>query len=87
MLFTFSSPGIYTKYIQLPCTDAPVHDSILNNLKFYLFFEDMIGAIDVPHLQRKEIHHEITKDSCHKTVSYVVTLTCNSHMYSVAGKA
>ena len=50
MLVAFSSPGIYMKYVHLPRTDAPVHDSILNNPKFHPFFEDTISAIDGMHI-------------------------------------
>jgi len=50
MLIAFSLPGIYMKYVQLPCIDTPVHDSILDNPKFHPFFEDTIGAIDGTHI-------------------------------------
>ena len=42
MLVAFSSPGIYTRYVQLPRTDALVHASILDNPKFHPFFEDTV---------------------------------------------
>ena len=50
MLFAFSSPGIYTKYVQLPHEDEAVHSLIRDNPKYYPFFQDAIGAIDGTHI-------------------------------------
>ncbi|KIN97865.1 hypothetical protein M404DRAFT_103253, partial [Pisolithus tinctorius Marx 270] len=50
ILFAFSSRDIYSKYIQLPHSDAPVHPTIRNNPKFFPFFADAIGAIDGTHI-------------------------------------
>ncbi|KIK19695.1 hypothetical protein PISMIDRAFT_46782, partial [Pisolithus microcarpus 441] len=50
MLATFTSPGIYAKYVQLPRSDAPTHPYILDNPKFFPFFVDAIGAIDGTHV-------------------------------------
>ncbi|KIK12571.1 hypothetical protein PISMIDRAFT_32322, partial [Pisolithus microcarpus 441] len=50
ILYAFSSPGIYARYIRLPCEDDPVHPTILNDPKFYPFFRDTLGAIDRTHI-------------------------------------
>ena len=50
MLFAFSSPGIYSKYVRLPSSDTPVHPSIHDNPKHFPFFQDAIGAIDGTHI-------------------------------------
>ena len=49
MLHFFSSPPFYNDYVQLPLEDAPVPDEIQDNLKFYPFFKDALGAIDRTH--------------------------------------
>ncbi|KIN97299.1 hypothetical protein M404DRAFT_92940, partial [Pisolithus tinctorius Marx 270] len=50
ILFAFSSHDIYSKYIRLPRSDAPVHPTIHNNPKFFPFFADAIGAINRTHI-------------------------------------
>ncbi|KIO00364.1 hypothetical protein M404DRAFT_97306, partial [Pisolithus tinctorius Marx 270] len=50
ILFAFSSHDIYSKYIRLPRSDAPVHPTIRDNPKFFPFFADAIGAIDGTHI-------------------------------------
>ncbi|KIM51183.1 hypothetical protein SCLCIDRAFT_91358, partial [Scleroderma citrinum Foug A] len=50
MLVIFSSPSIYTKYVQLPHANELVHPSIRDNPKYYPFFKDAIGAIDRTHI-------------------------------------
>ncbi|KIO02897.1 hypothetical protein M404DRAFT_53564, partial [Pisolithus tinctorius Marx 270] len=50
ILFAFPSHDIYSKYIQLLCSDAPVHPTICNNPKFFPFFADAISAIDGMHI-------------------------------------
>ncbi|KIO04262.1 hypothetical protein M404DRAFT_54452, partial [Pisolithus tinctorius Marx 270] len=44
--FEFSSRDIYSKYVRLPRSDAPIHPTIHNNPKFFPFFANTIGAID-----------------------------------------
>ena len=50
MLFAFSSPGIYSKYVRLPSSDTPLHPSICDNPRHFSFFQDMIGAINGTHI-------------------------------------
>ncbi|KIK24574.1 hypothetical protein PISMIDRAFT_98407, partial [Pisolithus microcarpus 441] len=50
ILFTFSLPRIYARYVWLPHEDDPVHPTILNNLKFHPFFRDALGTIDGMHI-------------------------------------
>ncbi|KIK20856.1 hypothetical protein PISMIDRAFT_73993, partial [Pisolithus microcarpus 441] len=50
ILYAFSSPGIYARYVRLPREDDPVHPTILNDPKFYPFFRDALGAIDGTHI-------------------------------------
>jgi len=50
ILIAFSSGTIYRKYVQLPCSNVPVHSSIRDNLKYYPFFKDAIGAINGTHI-------------------------------------
>ncbi|KIO01182.1 hypothetical protein M404DRAFT_92287, partial [Pisolithus tinctorius Marx 270] len=50
ILFTFLSCDIYSKYVRLPHSDAPVHPTIHNNPKFFPFFADAIGAINGMHI-------------------------------------
>ncbi|KIO00540.1 hypothetical protein M404DRAFT_116437, partial [Pisolithus tinctorius Marx 270] len=50
ILFTFLSGDIYSKYVQLPCSDAPIHPTIHDNPKFFPFFTDTVGAIDGMHI-------------------------------------
>ena len=50
MLGAFSSPGIYTKYVQLPRADDPTPFHIADDPAVYPFFKDAIGAIDKTHI-------------------------------------
>ena len=50
VLFTISSPGFYNQYVHLPAADDPVPPSILNNPKWFPFFEGAIGAMDGTHI-------------------------------------
>ncbi|KIN94801.1 hypothetical protein M404DRAFT_109764, partial [Pisolithus tinctorius Marx 270] len=50
ILFTFSSHDIYSKYIQLQRSNAPVHPTICNNPKFFPFFTNTISAINGMHI-------------------------------------
>jgi hypothetical protein len=50
MLFLFSSPPFYTKFVRLPTADDPVSLKIHLNPKFWPFFKDALGAIDGSHI-------------------------------------
>ena len=50
MLIFFSSDPFYNQHIHLPPLGAPTPPEIRNNLKFYLFFKDTLGAIDRTHI-------------------------------------
>lgn len=50
VLNAFAAPPIYPKYVQLPDADSPTPLEILQNLKFYPYFTDTIGAIDGTHI-------------------------------------
>lgn len=50
LLFAFSLPDIYMKYVQLLHKSDPVHPSICDNLKYFPFFQDTVGAIDGTHI-------------------------------------
>lgn len=47
MLFIFSSPPFYTKYVHLPSSTP---NEIRNNPKFWPFFKDCLGAFDGSHI-------------------------------------
>ncbi|KAI6019443.1 hypothetical protein BKA83DRAFT_4056830 [Pisolithus microcarpus] len=47
MVDAFSEGPIYATYIHLPRVDSPIPSHITNNLKFYPFFKDAVGAINV----------------------------------------
>lgn len=49
MLVIFSSPPFYTTYVQLPTSES-VPPKIRHNSKFWLFFQNAIGAIDGSHI-------------------------------------
>lgn len=46
MLFIFSSPPFYTRYVKLPAEGDPVPPEISENPRFYPYFEDAVGAMD-----------------------------------------
>ena len=50
MLVMFSSPPFYMTYVCLLTAHDPVPPQIYNNLKFWPFFKDAIGAIDGSHI-------------------------------------
>ena len=50
MLFIFSSPPFYSKYVQLPVASDPIPSQLCDNSKFWPFFQDAIGAIDCSHI-------------------------------------
>ncbi|KAG2030934.1 hypothetical protein BDR03DRAFT_836450, partial [Suillus americanus] len=57
ILITFSSQPIYTTYVRLPSPQAPTPPTILKTRKFYLYFADVISAINGTHI------------ACHPTAS------------------
>ncbi|KIK76123.1 hypothetical protein PAXRUDRAFT_60012, partial [Paxillus rubicundulus Ve08.2h10] len=50
MLDTFSTPGIYAKYVHLPHTNEPTPAKISDNPKYMPFFKDAISMIDGMHI-------------------------------------
>jgi hypothetical protein len=50
ILDTVSAPPFYTKWVKLPAIDDPVLSHILNNPKWFPFFENAIGAMDGTHI-------------------------------------
>ncbi|KIK72326.1 hypothetical protein PAXRUDRAFT_65456, partial [Paxillus rubicundulus Ve08.2h10] len=50
MLDTFSTPGVYAKYVHLPHADKPTPAKISDNPKYVPFFKDTIGMIDGTHI-------------------------------------
>ncbi|KZT01762.1 uncharacterized protein LAESUDRAFT_663285 [Laetiporus sulphureus 93-53] len=50
MLYIFSSPPFYTKYVKLPSEHDPTPSEIHNNPRFWSFFKDELGAIDGTHI-------------------------------------
>ncbi|KAG2746291.1 hypothetical protein P692DRAFT_20664578, partial [Suillus brevipes Sb2] len=50
VLNVFSSPPIYSVYVQLPDADDQTPLEILQNSKFYPYFTNTIGAIDGTHI-------------------------------------
>ena len=50
VLMAISLPGFYGKYVQLPRTDDPTLSSILNNPKWFPYFEGAVGAMDGTHI-------------------------------------
>ncbi|KAJ8586023.1 hypothetical protein M405DRAFT_709771, partial [Rhizopogon salebrosus TDB-379] len=59
ILVAFSSPPIYTAYVQLPDAESPPPLEITQNTKFYPFFAHAIGAIDGTHIA---CHHPSAQD-------------------------
>jgi hypothetical protein len=51
MVLVLSSPPFYTRHIQLPGNNDLCPPEIHNNLKFWPFFEDVLGALDGSHIQ------------------------------------
>jgi hypothetical protein len=49
ILTTIASPTFYNKYVKLPSADDPVPPEILNNPKFFPFFEGAPGGMDGSH--------------------------------------
>ncbi|KAH9159487.1 hypothetical protein EDB89DRAFT_1803115, partial [Lactarius sanguifluus] len=50
VLDAMSSPPLYTKHVQLPKANQPSPSFILNDPKFFPFFEGALGAIDGTHI-------------------------------------
>jgi hypothetical protein len=50
MVGIFSSEPFYTRYVKLPTDQDPPPDEIHNNLHFWPFFKDTIGALDGTHI-------------------------------------
>lgn len=50
ILDAFSSPGIYKKYIKLPCSDDPPLALIADDPIMHPFFKDAVGAMDGMHI-------------------------------------
>ena len=50
MLFIFSSPPFYTKFVQLPKADYELPHHICHNPKLWPYFKDSLGAIDGSHI-------------------------------------
>ena len=50
MLVAFSSPKIYTKYIQLPCADDSTPSDIIDDPIISPYFKDTIGTVDRTHI-------------------------------------
>jgi len=57
MLFIFSSPPFYSKYVHLP-DGLAVPPKIQQNPKFWPFFKDTIGALDGSHLHATPPAHK-----------------------------
>ncbi|KAH8979506.1 hypothetical protein EDB86DRAFT_2753133, partial [Lactarius hatsudake] len=49
ILFTLSSSPFYQKYVHLPRASDPTPPEILNNPKYFPFFEGALGAMDGSH--------------------------------------
>jgi hypothetical protein len=50
MLFIFSSPPFYTKFVQLPKAGYELPHHIRHNPKLWPYFKDSLGAIDGSHI-------------------------------------
>ena len=50
ILDAVTSLAFYHVYVKLPDTDTPLHSYIANNLKFFPFFKDSLGALDGTHV-------------------------------------
>ncbi|KIO12204.1 hypothetical protein M404DRAFT_91285, partial [Pisolithus tinctorius Marx 270] len=49
MLIIFSTPPFYTKYVHL-LDENKIHTRIQDNMRFWPFFKDVIGALDGSHI-------------------------------------
>ena len=88
MLGAFSSPGIYTKYVQLPRADDPTPSHIADDPAVYPFFKDAIGAINGTHIacapsaaerevtcNRKGFHSQNCLVCCNFTLEFMYVLS------------
>jgi hypothetical protein len=50
ILIFLSSPPVYTAHVCLPTVDGPCPSEILNNPKFWPFFQDSTGALNGTHI-------------------------------------
>jgi hypothetical protein len=50
ILIAFSSCPIYSTYVQLPDTDTPIPPQIVETMKLYPYFANVISAIDSMHI-------------------------------------
>ncbi|KAF9226053.1 hypothetical protein BS17DRAFT_686958, partial [Gyrodon lividus] len=50
MLHAFSTPGIYVKYVHLPCANETTPAKISNVPEYMPFFKDVIGRINGTHI-------------------------------------
>ena len=76
MLVIFSSPPLYTNFIRPPKVGNPIPDYILNDMKLFPFFEDMLGAIDGSHFNAFTVSDQ---DALHDH-NGAFTTKCPGHM-------
>ncbi|KAF8958634.1 hypothetical protein BDZ97DRAFT_1615381, partial [Flammula alnicola] len=58
MLVALSSAGFYNEHVCLPLVDDPVPSEILNNPRWFPFFEGAIGAMDDTHIRCSPLKKE-----------------------------
>jgi hypothetical protein len=77
MLYLF-----YTRYVLLPTTNDSVAPEIHQNLKFWPYFKDALGAIDSSHIlpQLSNCPTETAKVVFFRTVCLDAHLICNLSM-------
>jgi DDE superfamily endonuclease len=59
-----SSPPFYTKYVHLPRASEATPSSILNNPKFFPFFQNALGGMDGTHINCCPSAAERDHDGC-----------------------
>ena len=50
MIFNFSSPPFYTKFVHLPKADYELPNHFRRNIKLWPYFKNSLGAIDGSHI-------------------------------------
>ena len=50
VLYMFSDPSFYNRYVKLPAADDPVSSKIADDPKLYPFFQNVVGALDGTHI-------------------------------------
>jgi hypothetical protein len=67
ILITFSSYPIYSTYVWLPDTDTLIPPQIVETMKLYLYFANIIGAIDGTHINchPSAADRDATCNCCH----------------------